>query len=79
VDPKFVPAAMHCALFGQLTASKMAPVGIELVGTQLVKSVVLNVVAFPTDLMPTATQLVPVEQDKEDRALTLGAVKTTHG
>jgi hypothetical protein len=50
-----------------------------LVGTQVVKSVVLNVVAFPTDLMPTATQVVAPEQDKEVSAFTLGVARTVHG
>jgi hypothetical protein len=70
---------MHCAPFGQSTACKLAPVGIEAVGTQAVKSVVLNVVAFPTDLMPTTTQVVPVEQEIEVSALTLGAFNTVQG
>jgi hypothetical protein len=78
-ESRFVPVAMHCAPFGQVTASKLAPVGIELVGTHVVKSVVLRVVAFPSDLVPTATQVVPVEQDKDVRALTPGGVRAVHG
>jgi hypothetical protein len=60
-------------------ASRLAPVGIVLAGTQVVKSVVLSVVAFPTDLMPTATQVIAVEQDREVRAFTLGVARTVHG
>jgi hypothetical protein len=70
---------MHCAEFGQLIASKLAPVGIELVGTHVVKLVVLSVVAFPTDWIPTATHVVSLEQDKESKALTPGVVRTVHG
>ena len=78
-ESRFVPVAMHCAPLEQSIASRLAPVGIELVGTQVEKSVVLKVVAFPSDLIPTATQVVPVEQDNEIRALTLGVDRTAQG
>jgi hypothetical protein len=79
VESRFVPVAMHCAPFGQSTASKVAPVGIELVGTHVVKLVVLNDVASPKDWMPTATQVVAVEQDREVRAVTLGVLRIVQG
>ena len=79
VELKFVPVAMHCAPLGQSMASKLAPVGIELVGAQSVKSVVLNDVAFPAVLMPTATHVVVVAQKTEVKALTVGLVKMVHG
>jgi hypothetical protein len=78
-ESRFVPVAMHCAPFGQSTDSKLAPVGIELVGTHVVKSVVLNDVALPNDWMPTATQVVAVEQETEVRATTLGVLRIVQG
>jgi hypothetical protein len=79
VELRFVPTAMHCVPFGQLTAAKVAPIGMELVETQVVKLVVLSVVAFPADLMPVATHVVPIEHDSDVRALRPGEVRAVHG
>jgi hypothetical protein len=63
---------MQVVSLSQTTASRLDPVGIELVGVQVEKSFVLTEVALPPSATPTATQLEELEQATEESRSTDG-------
>jgi hypothetical protein len=67
-----VPAAIHDVSTGQTTEFNCDPGGIELVDSQLEKSVVVKDVAPPPEATPTATQVVGVEHEIDARKSTVG-------
>jgi hypothetical protein len=61
------PTPIQVAVFAQETDARLDPVGMEEVGFQSVRSVVLTLVVPPSVAMPTATQLLDPAHDTEVR------------
>jgi len=67
VELRFVPTAIQVVSIGQAMEFNCDPRGIELVGCQSVKSVVVSEVAPPPEATPVATQVVDIEHATDSR------------
>jgi hypothetical protein len=67
VELRLVPTAMQVVSLVQAMDPSCDPAGIDVVGCQVEKFVVLREVAPPPEATPTATQVVEVEQDTDSR------------
>jgi hypothetical protein len=78
VELRFVPTATQVVSFGHAMEPSCDPKGIEDVGCQVEKFVVVNDVAPPPEATPTATQVVDTEHDRDSRKLTEGRPIVVH-
>jgi hypothetical protein len=67
VELWLVPTAMHVVSLVQAMELSWAPTGIDEVGCQVEKFVVVSDVAAPPEATPTATQFVEVAHDNDSR------------
>lgn len=77
-EVRLVPTAMQVVSRGQSMAVSWEPVGIELGSFQLEKLLVLSDVDPPPGATPTATQVVDVAQETDDRRPTVGCGRVVH-
>lgn len=67
---------MHVAVLGHATATNFAPLGIEEVAVQSLKSLVPMLVVLPFVASPTATQLRAEAHDTPDSSNSAGCEAT---
>ena len=72
VEVRLVPTATQVVSLGHAMAVSSEPVGMEVGAPHVEKLTVLSEVDLPPDATPTATHVVDVEQDSDERRLTLG-------